>query len=114
MKAAYFETTGTPDVIKVGDLPTPEPMAGEVRAVCDPDNRQAEFAIQVAGPWQGRGLGKVLMAKLLRYLRERGTQEVVGQCLLENAGMAALAKRCGFEVRAEGDGLVAMRLALRP
>jgi acetyltransferase len=101
-------------------LPAQEPgagapaMAGEVRAVCDPDNRQAEFAIQVAGPWQGKGLGKVLMAKLLRYLRERGTQEVVGQCLLENAGMAALAKRCGFEVRPAGDGLVAMRLALRP
>ena len=31
MKAAYFETTGTPDVIKVGDLPTPEPKLGEVR-----------------------------------------------------------------------------------
>jgi NADPH2:quinone reductase len=31
MRAAFFETTGTPDVIKVGELPTPEPKAGEVR-----------------------------------------------------------------------------------
>jgi NADPH2:quinone reductase len=31
MRAAYFETTGAPDVITVGDLPTPEPKAGEVR-----------------------------------------------------------------------------------
>jgi NADPH:quinone reductase len=31
MKAAYFEATGTPDVIRFGDLPTPEPKAGEVR-----------------------------------------------------------------------------------
>lgn len=31
MRAAYFETTGDPDVITVGDLPTPEPKAGEVR-----------------------------------------------------------------------------------
>ena len=31
MKAAYFETTGTPDVIKFGELPTPEPNAGEIR-----------------------------------------------------------------------------------
>lgn len=30
MKAAYFETTGSPDVIRVGDLPTPEPKPGEV------------------------------------------------------------------------------------
>lgn len=31
MRAAFFETTGTPDVIKVGEVPTPEPKAGEVR-----------------------------------------------------------------------------------
>ena len=31
MKAAYFETTGTPDIIRVGDVPAPEPRAGEVR-----------------------------------------------------------------------------------
>ncbi len=31
MRAAYFEMTGAPDVIKVGDLPTPEPKPGEVR-----------------------------------------------------------------------------------
>ncbi len=31
MRAAYFESTGTPDVIKVGELPTPEPKAGEIR-----------------------------------------------------------------------------------
>ncbi len=87
-------------------------MAGEVRAVCDPDNRQAEFAIQVAGPWQGRGLGRALMDKLLRYLRERGTGEVVGQCLVENAGMAALARKMGFRVTAQPGGVMAMRLVL--
>lgn len=31
MKAAFFETTGTPDVIHVGELPTPQPQAREVR-----------------------------------------------------------------------------------
>jgi NADPH2:quinone reductase len=31
MKAAFFETTGTPDVIRVGDVPTPDPKSGEVR-----------------------------------------------------------------------------------
>ena len=77
-------------------------MAGEVRAVCDPDNRKAEFAIQVAAPWQGKGLGRALLGKLIRYLRERGTQEVMGQCLSENAAMAALARRLGFEVKADG------------
>ncbi len=31
MKAAYIETTGGPDVLRYGDLPTPDPQAGEVR-----------------------------------------------------------------------------------
>jgi NADPH2:quinone reductase len=31
MKAAYFETTGGPEVVRYGDLPTPEPKVGEVR-----------------------------------------------------------------------------------
>lgn len=30
MKAAYFETTGAPEVIKYGDLPTPSPKEGEL------------------------------------------------------------------------------------
>ena len=31
MKAAYFEKTGSPEVIQFGDLPTPEPQVGEVQ-----------------------------------------------------------------------------------
>jgi len=30
MKAAFLETTGAPDVLKYGDLPTPTPKAGEL------------------------------------------------------------------------------------
>ncbi len=30
MKAAFFETTGTPDVIRVGDVPKPTPKVGEI------------------------------------------------------------------------------------
>jgi len=31
MKAAFLETTGSPDVIRYGDLPEPQPQPGEVR-----------------------------------------------------------------------------------
>ncbi len=31
MKAAFFDTTGGPDVIQYGDLPTPDPKPGQVR-----------------------------------------------------------------------------------
>jgi acetyltransferase len=88
-------------------------MAGEVRAVADPDNRTAEFAIQVASPWQGKGLGRTLMEKLLRYLRERGLEEVSGQCLTENKSMAELARHLGFKVGTGPDGTVEMHMLLR-
>ena len=86
-------------------------IAGEVRAVCDPDNLRAEFAIQVASDWQGRGLGRLLLARLVEHLRERGTRELVGECLPENTGMAGLARAAGFSVR-QREGLVEMRLDL--
>jgi acetyltransferase len=89
-------------------------MVAEARAVCDPDNLRAEFAIQVASGWQGKGLGRLLIDKLTRYLRERGTAEVVGQCLQENTTMASLARKVGFEVSADvAQGTMALRLPLR-
>ncbi|MDO9090575.1 MAG: bifunctional acetate--CoA ligase family protein/GNAT family N-acetyltransferase [Burkholderiaceae bacterium] len=89
-------------------------MVGEVRASCDPDNLRAEFAIQIASDWQGKGLGRLLMNKLVGYLRARGTGEIVGQCLSENTGMAALARAVGFEVTALPDqDTLELRLPLR-
>jgi acetyltransferase len=90
-------------------------MLGEVRAVCDPDNFRAEFAIQVATRWQGRGLGRLLLDKLLRYLRTRGTAEVVGECLPENLSVASLARHVGFSVTTgSSPDILIMRLVLNP
>jgi len=89
-------------------------MAGEARAVADPDNRTAEFAVQVASRWQGKGLGRALMEKLLAYLRERGLEEVEGQCLHENVGMATLGKKLGFDVASGPTGdTMAMHMDLQ-
>ena len=87
-------------------------MVAEVRAVCDPDNLRAEFAIQVASGWQGQGLGLLLLNKLAYYLRECGTAEIVGECLPENHAMAGLARQAGFEV-STGRDVVTLRLSLR-
>jgi acetyltransferase len=76
-------------------------MIGEVRAVCDPDNVKAEFALQVTSAWQGKGLGRLLLKKLTSYLRERGTLEVTGQCLRVNISMISLARREGFTISAD-------------
>ncbi|HEY0588358.1 MAG TPA: GNAT family N-acetyltransferase [Pseudoduganella sp.] len=86
---------------------------GVVRAVADPDNQQAEFAIIVRSDLKGKGLGNILFQKLLDYFRSRGTREITGEALSENIGMQHLMRRFGGTVTASQEaGMVDLRLAL--
>lgn len=85
---------------------------GVVRAVTDPDNERAEFAIIVSSALKGKGLGHALLEKMIRYCRQRGTGELVGEVLAENAAMLGLAKRLGFEAHRSAEGAICVRLAL--
>lgn len=86
---------------------------GVARAVADPDNETAEFAVAVRSDQKGKGLGRLLMERLIAYVRSRGTHWIVGEALRENTGMIALAKAVGFTVTSTDDpGVVAFRLPL--
>jgi acetyltransferase len=87
---------------------------GTVRAVTDADNASAEFGIIVRSDLKGQSLGLLLMHKMIRYCRERGTGELVGDVLRENAAMLKLARALGFETApgSEGD-FVHVRLKLQ-
>jgi acetyltransferase len=88
-------------------------LIGEARVVCDPDNERAEFAIQVRSGLQGKGLGGLLLDKLVRYLKARGTRTIWGECLHENRAMAALARHMGFRVeRGHADHVLVLRREL--
>jgi acetyltransferase len=77
-----------------------EETLGAVRAICDPDNDAAEFGVMVRSDLKGRGMGWLLMDRLVRYLHEHGTRRIVGTVLRENHGMLGLAKRLGFTIEA--------------
>jgi acetyltransferase len=77
---------------------------GVVRAIADPDNRDAEFAIIVRSDLKGRGLGSLLLAKMIAYCRRRGTQRLIGEALAGNARVLALARRYGFALTPSADG----------
>jgi acetyltransferase len=86
---------------------------GVVRAITDPDNKQAEFAIIVRSDVKGQGLGRALLEKMIRYCRSRGTGEVVGQVLSENVPMLSLAQRLGFRSQFNREaGVLEVRLQL--
>lgn len=87
---------------------------GVVRAVADPDNGNAEFAIVIRSDLKGQGLGQILMMKLIDYFRTRGTQAIVGEALVDNHALIDLTKHLGFEIHNQpGTGTVALRLPLR-
>ncbi|MEX2517486.1 MAG: bifunctional acetate--CoA ligase family protein/GNAT family N-acetyltransferase [Gammaproteobacteria bacterium] len=90
----------------------PGQTLGVVRKVCDADNIEAEFAIVIASKNQGRGIGHLLMKKIIAYCRERGTKRLVGQTLPDNSTMLHLARAFDFDIRHGDDGVVNLRLDL--
>ena len=92
-----------------------EKTLGVVRAVADPDNVGADFAIILRPECKGTGLGRVLMDKLIRYQRAAGTRQLIGHALSENQRIRALVHDLGFvEQPVPGDrGTVRMALDLQ-
>jgi acetyltransferase len=86
---------------------------GVVRAIADPNNEYAEFAVIVRSDIKGRGLGHALLDKMVRYCRGRGTAAMVGQVLRENARMRALAEELGFVGRPVGGDVLEYQIDLR-
>ena len=89
---------------------------GVVRAVCDPDDVEAEFALLVRTDVQGHRLGTVLMSKMVGYLSSRGVRRMSGYVLRENAAMHALLLGLGFEPESQTrePGTVYYTLELHP
>lgn len=83
---------------------------GVVRAIADPDNERAEYAVIIRSDLKGSGLGHALMDKLIRYARQRGIQELYGTVLSENTAMRDLATRLGFVTRPDEDTSVVQTL----
>jgi acetyltransferase len=76
-----------------------EELLGVVRACADPGKITAEFAVLVRSDLKGKGLGSLLMHKLIRYCRAEGIQRLRASVLSENAAMLHLSKVLGFRVR---------------
>lgn len=88
-------------------------ILGVSRAISDPDNIDAEFAVLVRSDLKGLGLGRQLLEKLIAYTREHGLQRLNGITMPNNQGMIALARKLGFHVDIQlEDGIVGLSLRL--
>jgi acetyltransferase len=72
----------------------------------------SEIALAVRSDVKHRGLGRLLLERLVRHALEHGMTEVVGTVLAENRPMLALARLAGFRVSAFEGAVVSLRLGL--
>jgi acetyltransferase len=59
-------------------------MAGVVRLISDQYNEMAEFAIVIADPWHGQGLGNKFTDYMLDIAKNRGIKKVYANAMAEN------------------------------
>jgi len=98
---AVREQNGSPEII------------GVTRAISDPDNIDAEFAVLVRSDLKGLGLGRRLLEKLISYTGDHGLQRLNGITMPNNRGMVSLARKLGFDVDIQlEDGIVSLTLPL--
>lgn len=100
--------------IAVRDASSDKPQTvGEVRVAIHPDKLVAEFAIIIRSSIKGRGLGAILMNKMIEYCRSRDIATIQGQVLQENTRMLALTRKIGFKSRpSEEHGVLLVELDL--
>jgi acetyltransferase len=99
-----YERKMTFVAITVDDLDAPEIFAA-AQAYSSAQHPAAEFAVLVRSDLKGRGLGRLLMRKLIAYCRARGTGMLWGHVLSDNAAMLRLSRELGFRTR-EREGAI--------
>ena len=65
----------------------------------NPDKKTCEFAIVVSDKWQGKGIARLLMQKLIEIARNRGLEIMEGQILANNFRMLELMLSLNFQIK---------------
>jgi len=87
---------------------------GVARLAADPDDERAEFAVTVRSDMKGRGLGTLLMRRLISYAAARGIGELWGDVLAENHRMLDLMRDMGFNIEPMTEEAGILRVHIRP
>jgi acetyltransferase len=94
------------------DPPSGE-MLGVGRVHLLSNSATAEYAVLVRSDLKGRGLGWLLMQKLIEYARSEGIQELRGEVLAENSTMLRMCAELGFDL-AESPADPSVRIVTLP
>jgi acetyltransferase len=83
------------------------------RLTKEPGTDEAQFAILVADPAQGRGLGSELVRRLLEIGRKEGVKRITAEILQDNYAMQKICERLGFHLERDAEeGVVKVQIEL--
>ena len=89
-----------------------EVLIGVARYVLEAGERACEFALVVADAWQGRGIGRRMMEKLIAVARGRGLERIYGDVLSTNRPMLDFCRKLGFSLAHHDDDHTVTRVTL--
>ncbi|MBT9457857.1 MAG: GNAT family N-acetyltransferase [Burkholderiaceae bacterium] len=89
-------------------------LVADARYVRLGDSGDAEFALVVADDWQGQGLARELLGRLMDRARRQGLKRLLGEVLWDNHAMLAMTRRLGgrLVVRAGHTSVVQVQFEL--
>ena len=74
-------------------------ILGVGRLIKEHGTDEAEFAVLISDPWQGKGLGSELLKLLVQIGRKEGLQRIIGHISAENTTMKRVSEEVGFSLR---------------
>jgi len=74
---------------------------GVARYSANSDRLSAEFAVAVRSDWHGRGVGHLLMTRLIEIAQQSGIGKLVGLVLHQNKPMLDMCRELGFSIAPE-------------
>lgn len=78
----------------------------------DPKEDTGEFAVVVGDPWQGLGLGKILMDSIVKVAEDKDLESLWGEIKRDSFPMLHICEKLGFHIDETHPGSVKMTLNL--
>jgi len=78
-------------------------LLGVGRLIKEHGTGEAEFAVLVGDPWQGKGLGTELLKLLVQIGRKERVRRIVGHIASENTLMKRVSEEVGFTLRRDSN-----------
>jgi acetyltransferase len=73
-------------------------ILGVGRLIKEHGTDEAEFAVLISDPWQGKGFGSELLKLLVQIGREEGLHRIIGHISPENTTMKTVSEQVGFRL----------------